>query len=104
MDVPLHEVRMRHLHRIEDAMRPIPIPGEMAVGGNERKVFAAPSGDLTDPDVAPIEMLVHNGMLTSLWVTEGDEHPIDGVVAVTMWANQPPPMALRSLPPRKKHG
>lgn len=42
----------------KNIMRPIPIPDGMAEAFEqpaERKVIAAPNGDLTNPDIAPLE-------------------------------------------------
>jgi hypothetical protein len=38
-------------------MRPAPIPDDAIWPGARRIVLSAPNGDLTDPDVAPVEML-----------------------------------------------
>ncbi|MET0492907.1 MAG: hypothetical protein ABW000_07215 [Actinoplanes sp.] len=40
-------------------MRPVPIPDAVAATfpGAMRGVLAAPGGDLTDPDIAPVEVL-----------------------------------------------
>jgi len=39
-------------------MRPIPIPAELVWSGAERKVIAAPDGDLTNDEIAPVEALL----------------------------------------------
>lgn len=39
-------------------MRPAPIPEEAVWEGGRRLVFAAPDGDLTNPDIAPVEAIV----------------------------------------------
>lgn len=39
-------------------MRPAPIPAEAVWPGARRVVFAAPDGDLTNPDIAPVEVVV----------------------------------------------
>lgn len=39
-------------------MRPTPIPDHEVWEGATRRVFAAPDGDLTNPDIAPCEALV----------------------------------------------
>lgn len=38
-------------------MRPAPIPDEAIWEGARRVVFTAPDGDLTNPDIAPVEVL-----------------------------------------------
>lgn len=38
-------------------MRPTPIPDREVWYGALRRVFAAPDGDLTNPDIAPVEVL-----------------------------------------------
>lgn len=38
-------------------MRPTPIPADEVPCGAVRVVFAAPDGDLTNPDIAPVEVL-----------------------------------------------
>lgn len=39
-------------------MRPTPIPDEAVWPGAVRRVIAPPGGDLTDPDVSPVEAVV----------------------------------------------
>lgn len=39
-------------------MRPTPIPDHEIWEGSRRIVVAAPDGDLTNPDIAPVEALV----------------------------------------------
>lgn len=39
-------------------MRPTPIPDNEVWDGAVRRVFAAPDGDLTNPDIAPVETLI----------------------------------------------
>lgn len=39
-------------------MRPTPIPDDEVWEGAERRVIAAPGGELTDPDIAAVEALV----------------------------------------------
>ena len=39
-------------------MRPAPIPAEAVWDGARRVVIAPPGGDLTDPDIAPVEAVV----------------------------------------------
>lgn len=38
-------------------MRPTPIPDAEVWAGAVRRVLGAPGGDLTDPDIAPVEAL-----------------------------------------------
>lgn len=38
-------------------MRPAPIPAEAVWEGGERIVMGPPGGDLTDPDIASVEMI-----------------------------------------------
>jgi hypothetical protein len=38
-------------------MRPAPIPDDAIWPGAKRIVLSAPNGDLTDPDIAPVELL-----------------------------------------------
>lgn len=72
-------------------MRPIPIPDAWVPEGAERRVLAAPGGDLTDPDVAPLEVLVGTDTYTSFWVTEpSDRHIPFLVVGLTCHGVQPP--------------
>jgi hypothetical protein len=39
-------------------MRPAPIPDAAIWEGSERRVMAPPSGDPTDPNIAPVEVLI----------------------------------------------
>lgn len=39
-------------------MRPVPIPDECVPEGAERRVLAAPDGDLTDDNIRPAEALL----------------------------------------------
>jgi hypothetical protein len=39
-------------------MRPAPIPAEAIREGARRIVVAPPGGDLTDPDIAPVEAVI----------------------------------------------
>jgi hypothetical protein len=43
-------------------MRPVPIPAETVWEGGVRKVFSAPDGDLTNPDIGPCEVIVDAGV------------------------------------------
>jgi hypothetical protein len=38
-------------------MRPTPVPDDLLWEGSTRIVVAAPGGDLTDPDIAPVEAI-----------------------------------------------
>lgn len=74
-------------------MRPAPIPDNCVWAGAERHVFAAPSGDLLDPNCAPVEALVehgdHGGKLISVRciLEPGDLAKLaeGGVVWLTFW-------------------
>ena len=39
-------------------MRPVPIPDQLVPDGVERRVFAAPDGDLNNPRIGPAEALI----------------------------------------------
>lgn len=39
-------------------MRPVPIPESLVWEGGERRVMSAPDGDLLNPDIAPVEVIV----------------------------------------------
>lgn len=61
-------------------MRPVPISEAQvqALGGGLRRVLAAPSGDLTDPNCAPLEVVIQQlddgtHVYSSLWTIEGDD-------------------------------
>jgi hypothetical protein len=43
-------------------MRPVPIPEDRVWAGGVRRVFAAPDGDLTNPDIGPCEVIVDAGI------------------------------------------
>lgn len=43
-------------------MRPSPIPADRVWAGGVRRVFSAPNGDLTDLDIAPVEVIVDPGL------------------------------------------
>lgn len=43
-------------------MRPVPIPAETVWEGGVRRVFCAPDGDLTNPDIGPCEVIVDRGV------------------------------------------
>lgn len=43
-------------------MRPVPIPAETVWEGGVRRVFAAPDGDLTNPDIGPVDVIVDAGL------------------------------------------
>ncbi|SBT63934.1 hypothetical protein GA0070622_0902 [Micromonospora sediminicola] len=47
-------------------MRPSPIPDDEMWPGARRMVATGPSGDLTDTDIAPVEVLVDTGEHTGL--------------------------------------
>ncbi len=68
-------------------MRPVPIPDTAIPEGARRVVVAAPDGDLTNPDIAPVEAVAEmdDGVVwyTVLLTPEGDDadkllagHPI----------------------------
>lgn len=43
-------------------MHPVPIPAETVWPGGVRRVFAAPDGDLTNPDIGPCEVIIDRGV------------------------------------------
>ncbi|MEU7590688.1 hypothetical protein AB0A95_30905 [Micromonospora sp. NPDC049230] len=47
-------------------MRPTPIPDNEVWPGSFRAVLSGPSGDLTDTDVAPVEVLMDRGESTGV--------------------------------------
>jgi hypothetical protein len=59
-------------------MRPVPIPDTAIPEGARRIVVAAPDGDLTNPDIAPVEAIVRmeDGVrwYSVLLVPEGDDY------------------------------
>lgn len=80
-------------------MRPTPIPDAEVWEGATRKVFAAPGGDLTDTQVAPVEALVDQspatgGMTASVrCVLEDDDLAnlqAGGTVWLTFWGGMIP--------------
>lgn len=73
-------------------MRAAPIPDECVWPGAERRVATAPSGDLLDPNIAPVEVLVENGAHGPLIsvrciLEDGDLVKLaeGGVVWITFW-------------------
>lgn len=80
-------------------MRPTPIPDAEVWAGAVRRVFAAPGGDLTDADVAPVEALVDRSPKTGVInlscrcvLEDGDLEKLaaGGVVWVTFWGAMVP--------------
>lgn len=80
-------------------MRPTPIPDAEVWEGAERKVFAAPNGDLTDDQIRPVEALVDRspttGGLTMSARCELDPGDLEkllagGTVWVTFWGAMVP--------------
>lgn len=43
-------------------MRPVPIPDEAVWEGGVRRVFAAPDGDLINPDIAAVEAIIDESL------------------------------------------
>lgn len=88
-------------------MRPTPIPDAEVWEGAVRKVFAAPGGDLTHAQIAPVEALIDTspatgGMTASVrCVLEGDDLDqlrAGGTVWLTFWGGMIP-WAATVLPP-----
>lgn len=54
-------------------MRPIPIPDELVPDGAIRTVLSAPNGDLTDDQIAPLEVVIeelrHGDVETVMWTS-----------------------------------
>lgn len=83
-------------------MRPIPIGDDefawFADQQNPRKkVYSAPDGDLTNPDIHPVEMVEHDSDLGTLYsvvvALEGDDLEIlnrGGKIVLTMIGSVPP--------------
>lgn len=84
-------------------MRAIPIEPEWVVPGARRVVIAAPNGDLTDPDIPPLEVVlaidVTDGTvsLSSIWVPDDEERAAiaaGGVVVLTVGGAEHPVVAM----------
>ncbi|WP_447643178.1 hypothetical protein [Nocardioides zeae] len=43
-------------------MRPVPIPDDAVWDGGVRRVIAPPGGDLTHPDIAPVDAIIDRGL------------------------------------------
>ena len=80
-------------------MRPTPIPDNEVWSGAVRRVIAPPDGDLTNPDIAPVEALVdrdpHSGALNlSVRCTLDDDDlatlQAGGVIWLTFWGAMVP--------------
>ena len=80
-------------------MRPTPIPDHDIWAGAVRRVISPPGGDLTDPDIAPVEALVDRSPSTgavNLSVRcelEGDDLAklqAGGTVWLTFWGGMVP--------------
>ena len=60
-------------------MRAIPIPDDHIPDGTTRHVLAEPGGDLTNPDIAPLEVVISDKdyeglrLFASLWKLEDDD-------------------------------
>lgn len=82
-------------------MRPIPIEDAWVPPGCVRRVLSAPNGDLNDPDVAPLEVVVDvdggSVGLSSFWLLTDEEREsiaAGGVVVLTVVGPAHPPVAL----------
>lgn len=80
-------------------MRPTPIPENEVWEGAVRRVIAAPDGDLTNPDIAPVEAVVDRSPSTGALnlsvrceLDDGDlEKPAaGGTVWITFWGAMVP--------------
>lgn len=80
-------------------MRPTPIPDAEVWPGAVRKVFAAPDGDLTNPDIDACEALVDQSPTTGALnisvrcvLEDGDLEKLQagGVVWLTFWGAMVP--------------
>jgi len=80
-------------------VRPTPIPDAEVWAGAERRVIAAPGGDLTDPEIAPVEALVDRSPTTGavnlsvrLVLEEGDLEKLaaGGTIWLTFWGHMVP--------------
>lgn len=95
-------------------MRPIPVPDDILASWQQvspaayRSVLAAPSGDLTDPDVGALEVVWHPARVgdigviaaSSYWVLDAADPRLDllgmglAVVRLTVYGGAHPPVAL----------
>ena len=80
-------------------MRPTPIPDAEVWEGAERRVLGAPDGDLTNPDIAPVEALVDRSPTTGALnlsvrcvLEEGDLEKLQagGTIWITFWGSMVP--------------
>ena len=80
-------------------MRPTPIPDAEVWAGATRRVISPPGGDLTHPDIAPVEALVDQSPSTGVLnlsvrceLEEGDLEKLaaGGTVRVTFWGAMVP--------------
>lgn len=80
-------------------MRPTPIPDAEIWAGGERQVIAPPGGDLTDPNVRPVEALVDRspdtgGLNLSVRcvLEDGDLEKLQagGTIWITFWGAMVP--------------
>lgn len=89
-------------------MRAAPIPDEAIWEGARRVVFTAPDGDLTNPDIAPVEVLVDKGGVTGTCrinvrcvLEPGDTEKLNagGTVWLSIYGHQLPPFSLDVVGP-----
>lgn len=72
-------------------MRPIPIPDNAIPDGCKRFVIAPPDGDLTNPQVAPVEAVagVVDGQVTMAMLVALEDGDIDRLIALRDGGYQP---------------
>lgn len=78
-------------------MRPVPIPDELVWPGGRHRVIAPPDGDLTNPDIAPVDTIVDDhGIHLRLMLDDGDLEKLERNphVWLTMHTNQLPVFAI----------
>lgn len=86
-------------------MRPTIIPEQLIPPGHRRIIVSPPGGDLTNPDIAPVEALVAPlaaGRLFQMRLTleDGDIQQLlrGGHIWLSMMTDQLPPFAVRIGP------
>lgn len=85
-------------------MRGIPITDDQVPDGLRRVVLAGPDGDLTSTEVASLEVITGDGMMTSVWqLTDVERAAIaaGGVVVLVVWGLGHPPVALEACLPEQ---
>lgn len=88
-------------------MRAIPIEDGWVPPDCSRQVLAAPNGDLNDPDIAPLEVILDPGggpfedprsvSMTSMWLldeAERDAVTAGGLIVLVVMGVAHPPVAL----------